>query len=164
MTRRQRVAVESGTFRYAVENALPSQLDVFGRETIGELEKLLRREVYKQLNELQAAWPKPPSRWAVRGTGSRKTRKWLKRTGKSEAAFRVERKPKGADVFYTIENDHVGADGFSYVFVVHTYDLKMDNRQGKMTRAWPFFKNRATIQVQDAVIKEAGAILKKGLK
>jgi hypothetical protein len=164
MAKGKTIQVQEGTGRFAVRNALPEQLDMFFKDTESELERLLKREVYDQLNELEAAWPKPPSKWVVRGSGENRRRKWLKRTGKSEAAFRVQKDKRGRDVIYTIQNDHVGRDGYSYVWVVHTYDFDMDGRKGRMTRAWHHFRDRATIQVQDKIVAEAGNVLMKELK
>lgn len=164
MAKGQTIEVQEGTGRYAVRNALPEQLDAFFDDTMSELEKLLKREVDEQFAELKAAWPKPPSKWVIRGSSGDRRRKWLKRTGKSEAAFYVKKERRGQDVIYTIQNDYVGKDGFSYVFAVHTYDLDMDGRKGRITRAWHHFRVRATIQVQDKIVKEAGNVLMKELR
>ena len=164
MAKGQTIEVQEGTGRYTVRNALPEQLDMFYERAVSDLEKLLKREVDRQLDELRAAWPKPPSKWVVRGSGENRRRKWLKRTGKSESAFYVKKEDRGRDVIYTIQNDHVGRDGYSYVWVVHTFDLDMDGRKGRMTRAWHHFRDRSTSQVQSQVIDEAARILGKGLK
>ena len=91
MAKGKTIEVQECTGRFAVRNALPEQLDMFFKDTESALERLLKREVYDQLNELEAAWPKPPSKWVIRGSGENRRRKWLKRTGKSEAAFYVKK-------------------------------------------------------------------------
>lgn len=164
MARRQSIEVQEGTGRFTVRNALPDQLDMFYERAVSDLEKLLKREVDRQLDELRAAWPKPPSKFVIRGSGENRRRKWLKRTGKSEEGFYVRKDERGRDVIFTIQNDHVGRDGYSYVWVVQTMDLNMDGRKGKQTRAWHHFRDRSTSQVQSQVIEEAGRILAKGLK
>ena len=164
MSAPQRLSVERGHGRYVIENALPQQLDGYYRQAMSGLERLLAAEVEKQMGELKAAWPKPPSKWVVRVNGDRRYRKWLKRTGKSEAAFYMDKYARGEDIVYTINNDHVGEDGFSYVWVVHTYEMNMDGRSGKMTRAWHFFRERAVIEVQSKLIDRASRILQKELK
>lgn len=164
MARKQQIRVEQGTGRYVVENALPDQLDLFFKETVSELEQLLADEVSKQLTELKAAWPQPPSKYVVRVSGGERRRKLLIRTGKSGRAFRMHKREQGTDVVYTIQNDHKGKDGYSYVWAVNTYDFDMDGRKGRLTRAWHHFRDRAAIQVQTAVINRAGKLLGKGLK
>lgn len=177
MPRSQQINISEGTGRYSVTNYLDGQLDLFLEETKDGVARLLQDEVDKQLDELRAAWPKPPDKVVttyvppeeyvrfgelVRSKGYTK-KKTLKRTGKSGRAFYRNRYIRDTELVFTIDNKHKNRRGEAYVWMVKTKDFDMDGRKGKMTRAWHHFRRRAARIVTKAMVDKISNHIPKEL-
>jgi len=134
-------------------SALSGNLADFVNQMRDGLTALLRDEMRKQLADVRAAWPQPPDRVETRQHHKTGTEyQWRhRRTGKSQAGFVLEYKIRGNNLVFVINNTAKKA-GETYAWWIHTKDLDMDGRKGKVTRAWHHFRRRALRMVERAII------------
>lgn len=166
MARRKTIIGEHGTGSVRVTNGLAIAFENLLEDLEDSVGAAVARTMKQQLSEVRKAWPKPPTKTRyrnlpaetivllgeVRRIPARREKKVLKRTGRSAGGFRYEVKPRGDDLIFQINNVAKDYAGETYAWYVRTYDLNMDNRKGKVTRAWHHFRRRALRIIEREVL------------
>lgn len=167
MSRRKTIIGDHGDRSVRVTNGLAVAFEDLLQGVEDSVAAVVERSMNEQLREVKAAWPKPPTKIVYRDVPQEvfmhngkvvvmpaHTKKIkLKRTGRSLAGFKYERKVRGDDLIFQINNRAKDDSGETYTWYVKTYDLNMDGRKGKLTRAWHHFRRRALRIIEKRVLQ-----------
>jgi len=167
MAKRKTIIAGEGDRSVRVTNGLAIAFENLLEGIEDSVAAVVEQSMNEQLREVRAAWPKPPTKVVYRDRPAefyfhngeliklpeRRQKTTLKRTGRSAAGFKYERKIRGDDLIFQINNVAKDQSGETYAWYVKTYDLNMDGRKGKLTRAWHHFRRRALRIIEQRVLQ-----------